>query len=165
MSCPCPAKPKYVVDIKPNHALSLCAAIRKDGEWHFGADPSACYETLEYRVDVDAASASLSCSFATGEKVTESYTVDQNGVCVVLEGEGEIGFALPAFCFDGEKEAEIRLDGNALTVLYEGWSCRYTANGEILDTGLVSANRNGHYRAFVAVAEKKLNVHIEILKL
>lgn len=164
MSCPCPAKPAYTVDLSSPVALTLGAAIRRDGRWLFGAENSSAYAVLTQGTDESSSFATLSCRLENGETVTESYTVNESGVRIVIEGEGEIGFALPAFCFDGERETEIKADGKTLSIGYNGWICRYTVSGEILDTGLVAANRNGHYRAFAAVAEKRLAVNVEILK-
>ena len=166
ISCPCPVKPAYTVDIEEPFAFSACAAIRKDGEWIFGADPSVSHEVISHKAEENRAIATLDCKFATGEKITESYSVDENGVKIVIEGEGEIGYALPAFCFDGDLSPEITLapDGKSLSIAYQGWICRYTTDGVILDTGKIAANRNGHYRAFVAVSEKRLAVNVEILK-
>lgn len=164
MSCPCPSKPAYIVDVEKPFAFSACAAIRKEGEWSFGAENGSTYAVLTHGTDESTAFATLSCRFATGETVEESYTVDKNGVRIVIEGEGTVGYALPAFCFDGENAPEIKCDGKILTVLYQGWVCRYTTDGAILDTGKTAANRNGHYRVFASVAEKRLSVQIEILK-
>ena len=165
LSCPCPAQPKYTVDLEPV-ALSACAAIQREGEWLLGADPTAKYEVLEHRAETDLASAVLSCRFATGDTVKESYVVDACGVKIVVEGEKGISYALPAFCFDGEASPEVTPapDGKSLSIAYEGWICRYTTDGVILDTGKIAANRNGHYRAFVATGEKKLAVAVEIFR-
>ena len=166
ISCPCPVKPAYTVDIEEPFAFSACAAIQREGEWLLGADPTAKYEVLEHRAETDLASAVLSCRFATGDTVKESYVVDACGVKIVVEGEKGIGYALPAFCFDGDLSPEITLapDGKSLSIAYQGWICRYTTDGVILDTGKIAANRNGHYRAFVATGEKKLAVAVEIFR-
>ena len=83
---------------------------------------------------------------------------------ITVDGDGEIGYTLPAFCFDGEVSAEIVSDDHSLTVYYEGWMCRYTTDGTILDLNSIAANRNGHYRVFVATSQHTLNVKIEIVK-
>ena len=82
---------------------------------------------------------------------------------IITAGEKSfIGYALPAFCFDGEISPAIAVEEHSLTVSYEGWICRYTTNGTILDLNTVAANRNGHYRAFVVSAQNSLNVKIGI---
>ena len=56
------------------------------------------------------------------------------------------------------------VDEHSVSIAYEGWICRYTTDGRILDLQRMAANRNGHYRVFASVAEKRLSVQIEILK-
>jgi heme/copper-type cytochrome/quinol oxidase subunit 2 len=50
-----------------------------------------------------------------------------------------------------------------MTVAYEGHLCRYTTNGEITDTGITAANRNGRYKVFCARACGRLHIQIEII--
>ena len=111
-----------------------------------------------------AVSAELACRFANGQITKEAYTVSEKGVSVTVLGEGAIGYALPALCFDGEASPIITADEKTMTVAYEGWLCRYTTNGSIQDLNRTAANRNGHYRGFLATAENTLNVKIEIFR-
>ena len=94
----------------------------------------------------------------------ESYVVEEKGVSVTVTGEGEIGYALPAFAFDGEASPEIAVDAHTLSIAYNGWICRYTTDGTIVDQNRIAANRNGHYRAFLATANDTLTIKIEIVK-
>jgi hypothetical protein len=72
---------------------------------------------------------------------------------------------LPAFHFDGEKYTEIEYTESTLTVKYNGWQCRYVTSGKIAETDVISANRNGYYKRFVAQGEKSLGVKIVIEKI
>lgn len=164
LSCPCPAEPIYTVDVENPLPFSLCPAIRTNECWTFGAAESNKYKVLESQTDQDGASATLLCTFGNGKTIREHYTVNENGVSLIVEGDGEIGYTLPAFCFDGEDYPPIIADNTSLTVSYEGWICRYTTNGTILDLNEIAANRNGHYRIFVATSKNTLNVKIEITK-
>ncbi|MBQ8310311.1 MAG: hypothetical protein IJX80_04770 [Clostridia bacterium] len=164
LSCPCPAKPIYEVDVSEPMALSACSAIRTEGEWRLGAETGSRYEVVECREGTESASAVLLCRFDGGKTLTEHYTVNARGVEITVEGDGEIGFVLPAFCFDGECSAQVTAEKHALTVSYAGWICRYTTDGTVLDTGKVAANRNGHYRAYLATGAGTLHVYIEIVK-
>jgi hypothetical protein len=85
-------------------------------------------------------------------------------VNITLSGEGELGFGLPAFSFDGETAPEIRSDLHTLTVSYGGWRCRYTTDGIITELSAIAANRNGHYRPFLATGRDTLGVTVEIVK-
>lgn len=164
LSCPCPSKPKYTVDIENPFAFSMCSAIRENDSWMFGAAESAKYEVSEYSTHEEHASATILCQFPGIQTVREHYTVNESGVSITVEGDGEIGYTLPAFCFDGEVSPKITLDNHVLTVSYDGWVCKYAASGRISDLNLIAANRNGHYRVFLASAQNALTIKIEITK-
>ena len=163
LSVPCPKTPIYNVDSEQPCALSLCAGVRVNGEWSFACDGGAEYETLGLCEGETQASAKLLCRIAGQPALAEEYVVDFKGVSVRVTGPGELSYLLPALCSDGAEESEITLQGNVLTVSYHGWICRYTASGEILDTGKVCCNRNGHYRAFSFCGAEELSLRIEIL--
>ncbi len=165
LSMPCSGEPFYTVDIEKPFGCSLCSGVWTDGEWKFAADGGVSYEEIDLTKDDAAAAASMLCRFADGQSVRESYTVGENGVQIDVTGEGTLAYMLPAFFFDGEAHPEIRLDGRTLRIFYDGWLCRYCTDGEITDLGKIAANRNGHYRAFAAVAEKNLRVRIEITRI
>ena len=164
LSCPCPRDPIYTVNIKNRTPLSLCSAVRTNNGWLFGAEESAKYDVLYTVADNDRVSAVVMCKFADDRVVKEHYTVNETGVSIKIEGDGEIGYALPAFCQDGETSSMIIVNEHSLTVSYDGWICSYTTNGTILDLDMIVANRNGHYHAFLASRQNSLNVKIEITK-
>ena len=164
LSCPCPVRPAYRLDTEKPFSFSLCSATRDGERWILGAEKGTEYQILESGTDEESALATLSCRLSNGKTVTERYTVSKNGVTIQLSGEGELAFTLPAFAFDGEKESVITSTANTLTVTYQGYACKYTVNGSILDTGKTAANRNGHYRAFIATAKENLTVSIEIFQ-
>ena len=146
-------------------AFSLCSVIKNGAEWIFGADKSSKYELLDTLKNSDSVSAALKCGFANGGSAREEFTVSSEGVDVLVSGEGEVGFCLPVFEFDGENYTEISFTENTLSVKYLGFECRYTTDGKITDLGKIAENRNGRYRTFLAVGKKLLKVKIEILKL
>lgn len=163
MSCPCPKEPRYTVGAAPM-AFSLCSAVKENGEWIFGADESCKYEIVRTSSDNGTAAATLICLFENEKKAEEDYEVKPDGVSITVRGEGEIGFCLPAFRFDGEKFADVCADGKQLSVFYEGWVCRYVTDGEIIDLGKSAPNRNGFYSTFVTAANGVVHVEIQILK-
>ena len=162
LSCPSPAEPNYAVNIPPV-ALSFCSAIRKEGEWKLNTWLDSEYRVLETEEARDCASATIECS-VEGRKITESYTVSKNGVEITVLGDTEIGYALPAFYFDGEFYTKIKSDGNSVTIEYNGWVCRYTTDGCISETDILSPNRNGYYKAFLASGKEKLRISIGIVE-
>lgn len=161
LSCPCPPNPIITLDFENPFAFSLCSGIRVDGEWVFGANAEARYEISESNCDDSHAFATVLCE-NSGKTLKEIYSVNEKGVNIKVLGHGEIGYTLPAFCFDGESKPEITCLDNTLSISYDGWVCRYTTNAVICDLGKEAANRNGHYHAFVAVSNDELDVKIEI---
>lgn len=164
LSCPCPIRPAYRLDIQTPFSFALCSAARDGEGWILGAEKGSTYQILESGTKENTAFATLSCRLLNGKVLTERYTVSKNGVTIQVTGESELAFTLPAFTFDGEKESVITIAANTLTVTYQGYACKYTVNGSISDTGKTAANRNGHYRAFMATAQKELTVSVEIFK-
>ncbi len=166
LSVPCPScEPKYKIDLDDHIALSLCPGILKNGEWQFATDESVLYDTLDLSKDKISAFATIACRFSGNKCISSKYTVNADGVQIEVMGEDDIAYMLPAFHFDGEVYPEISFDEHCLSVSYQGWICRYTTDGRIFDTGKLAANRNGHYRVFIATSQNKLGIKIEILKL
>jgi hypothetical protein len=164
MSVPCPAEPSYTVQAEHPTPFSLCAGVREGEDWKFATGADTVYEVLALSEGEQEASAALSCRFENGKTVNNRYTVSERGVSVELDGEGEIAFSLPAFDFDGEAHTEITADKHTLEIAFEGWVCRYSTDGEVVDLGFTAENRNGRYRAFAAVGKDALRVNIEILQ-
>ena len=165
LSSPCPKEPIITLGDQDRIAFSLCSAIKNGAEWIFGADKASKYELSDTLKTGDKVSAALKCNFTHGDSTREEFTVSSDGVDVLVSGEGEVGFGLPAFEFDGENYTEISFTANTLSVKYLGFECRYTTDGKITDLGKIAENRNGRYRTFLAVGKKLLKVKIEILKL
>ena len=162
LSMPCPETPNFTVDIPAPVALSLCPARKTPEGWVFAADPTAKYEVKAYTADGHTATATLSCTYGE-HTATLTYTVSADGVTVTQSGDGEQSHTLPVLAFDGETRPAVTVDPSSVTVAYEGHLCRYTANGEITDTGVTAANRNGHYRVLCASARGPLRIRIEII--
>lgn len=164
MSVPCPSKPKYTVNIDQPKALSLCSGICKNGKWQYVTDGDALFDLIKYDTDKTAAYASFFCRFANSGMTAESYAVNESGVKIEINGDGEIAYMLPAFDFDGEAHTKITATEHTLEISYEGWICHYETNGKISDLGRLAANRNGHYKTFAATASDTLKITVEIKK-
>jgi len=167
LSVPCISSehPNYFINAENAEAFSLCPCVIIDGKPIFAVGASTKYSIKSTSKDESNAYATIECKFENGETVTSSYTLNSNGVDISVSGDREVGFGLPAFDFDGEARTETVHSKNELTVFYQGWACKYTTDGEIEDSGKTAYNRNGHYRAFYARSDKKLEVKIEIIKL
>ena len=106
----------------------------------------------------------ICCKFSNNETVFTSYKVDKNGVFIEISRKGELAHMLPAFYFDGQAYTDITFDKKHLSVIYDGWECRYTTNGKLTYSGKLAANRNGHYKVFWAAARDSLWVKIKIAR-
>jgi len=149
---------------KKPFSFALCSADRSGEDWLLGAEKGTQYQVLESGTNHNFAFATIACRLSNGKRITERYTVSEKGVTITLSGTDNLFYTLPAFAFDGEKESEITIAANTLTVTYQGYACQYMVSGSILDTGKTAANRNGHYRAFMATAKENLTVSIEIFQ-
>lgn len=164
LSLPCgdASRLHYFTSVEASYPISLCAGIIKADAPKFATD--AQYTVDSYSVIGDDAFVAITNTFENGEHVHSDYMVTDRGIKINVRGDEGIAFALPAFCFDGEKQTDITHNGNILTVAYEGWVCKYTADHAIKQLDAMAYNRNGHYRIFYAEAKDQLTVNIEIFK-
>ena len=110
--------------------------------------------------------ATLLGKFDRISKTTETEcTLTDECVTVRTCSDGIVFLMCPAFEFDGEEYTKICHDENVLEICYKCWVCRYTADGEIVDSGKTGANRNGHYRIFYAKGKESVGVKIEVEKM
>jgi len=162
LSMPFAAKPHYALDVTNQTPLAMLPGCRVGGEWRYAYAPKYRREMLEagdgrarvvYGVETDDSPA-----------LRWETQVSSLGVSMSLSGADELAFTIPAFAFDGEREAKIELDGAAktLSVSFDGWTCRYTTTGSFVDTGLVYGNKNGHYRRFEARGSAPLSVDVSM---
>ena len=164
MSSPCSATPSYTVDIDGAVNLSLAPGHLDGEKYIFATSPSSKYLLTELSSDEKGAKAAFDVTLKSGDIVHSAYRVSEGGVEISLSGEGEIAHMLPAFAFDGENHTEISFDRKTLEVTYEGWTCRYTTDGEIVDAEKTACSRHGHYKVFYTKATDNLSLHIEIFK-
>lgn len=164
LSLPCTSSPKYAIDLERSNKLSLCPALCRDGRWELGTSVKTQYELKDLCCDDHHAEAQLVCTFESGGQVEHGYSVSNNGVDITVRGEGEIGYFLPAFVFDGETETQIKVEQNSLEISYFGWVCRYSTSAPILELDRPARNRNGHYRSFMARGADEIRIKIEIVK-
>ncbi len=144
--------------------FSICPAIRQEnGEWVYGADSRTKYSLMENTVEKDKAKVAFKCILTNGAEVKFSCFVDENGVMVRADTatDKEIGIALPAFDFDGEKKTRIAYQKDKIQVEYDGWICEYSSQN-IADLETYFANRNGIYKGYIATGKAHVEVRIKI---
>lgn len=160
--------PSFILEGKNSCNLSLCASAEIDGKWHIGADyahtiPEDCFcakdeycmAYMEWMVE--------------DNRVCQSVFVNSDGVEAHAEvfGDkaGKVGIEIPAFAFDGVDCTKINMNEKVITVEYNGYVCRYTTTGRIVDLGEDICNRNGKYHRYRAEGEYLVSVKIAIEKI
>ena len=109
-----------------------------------------------------SAEASLSVSRKELPALTWENHLSSDGLETILSGADDLALTLPVLSFDGETRVEAKAGAKSLAITFNGWTCRWETDGEIVDTGKMYANRNGHYQRFEARGRKRLVVKISI---
>ena len=168
LSVPCPENPTYTIDNPKAMAAALCPGIAVNGSLVFATyGHKTPYRVTSLSQTDGEATVTLTCDYADVERILCVYTVSERGVYIKAESatEGrEVVHLLPALDFDGETKTVIKQSENSVEVFYQGWVCRYTANGRIGEMKKSACNRNGRYRCFYAGAKNTLEIRIEIVR-
>ena len=162
LSVPFAAKPSYTLDITNATPLAILPGCRHEGEWRYAYTPK--YRQKELKAKGGEARVSYSVSAPDMPELRWNAELSKTGLSMVLTGADELAFTLPVFLFDGERKTEPVVEGQSLSVSFDGWTCRYKTSGEFTDTGLVYGNRNGHYGRFEARGTSPLKVSVEIIR-
>lgn len=162
LSVPCPANPEYRTDLKNGEPLSIAPGIYTGDRWRFASEENAKCEILFCGKEVGRADAKMLYTLSQKDSLVADYSVSEDGVKIRVTGEGTLGISLPALLTDGDSIADLKICENQAVITWRGWTCTYTTNGKILDTGTVMANRNGHYRRLVAGSDCPVWVTIRI---
>lgn len=158
LSTPGTKTPAYKVDIDNPGDFAIASGIMHEGEIELvnryeNLSQTGQEATFVGRFDGICKTAETRC------------TLTDECVKVTTRSDGDVYLMLPAFEFDGEEYTTICHGENVLEVWYKGWVCRYTADGEIVDSEKTGANRNGHYKIFYAKGKESVGVKIEVGKM
>ena len=162
LSAPCPETPGFETCGLPAMPLSLCPGALCGGEWVFANTSASACDIIETSQNAVSAGAALRSTLPNGKKLDSSFSVSAEGVEIEVTGEGDIGFSLPAFFFDGRDHTMIEASEKELTVFYQGFTCRYTVSGRISGGDKLACSRNGYYKAYLATAKDYLRVSVQI---
>jgi len=184
LSVPFPVKPSYILDVENEVPMSICWGVMSGDSYSYSSEKGTEYMLLEKSESETEVSVRWRCRLAGGQEAVESCVVKEDGVRLSIQpaaeersgddcgymagmesGGQKLCWVLPAFVFDGKHETVISENGNQLCIQYDGWQCVYTVSGKLQDTGKTLANRNGHYRAYMAEGEQCLEVTVEIKKI
>ena len=162
LSVPFAKKPSYGLDVTNKTTLAIMPGWLRDGKWMYS------YEGLYKNLTASAANGKAKMDVEVVREASPlrlSCEVSADGVEIVLVGDGELALVLPVFEFDGERKTAVHAAEKTVDVSLDGWTCRYEANGAIVDTGSVYGNRNGHYRRYEARGRGRLAVKVALAPL
>lgn len=153
LSVPFPASPCYKTEKKNASPMALTSMADEDVEYCLAEVKnvnSAIYSCMNVLKDGKAVS-------------SEKYTVDESGVKIIIDSEGDAEYNIPAFMFDGRIYTNTTLAEHALRVYYKGYIVEYYCNdAQIFDTGATYQNRNGVYRLYKVHSKHRLSLQIRI---
>ena len=163
LSVPFTKKPSYTIDIKNETPLAILPGWKQaDGSWAYAYGPD--YAVTQTKTGDGRAEATLSVSRKELPALTWENHLSSEGLETILCGADDLSLTLPVLSFDGETRMEAKVGAKSLAITFNGWTCRWETDGEIVDTGKIYANRNGHYRRFEARGKKRLTVKISITR-
>lgn len=161
LSTPCPSEPSYQLDTEKPPLLAVAPGICVDGQWIYGTDDNVRHQVKKHYSSGETAFAETECVFPGGEKVTNSFTLNDDGLQIEVSGSGAIRCLLPVFRFNGREYTQITQNGNLLEVSYNGHCCCYrVSGGEFIDLKRSARNRNGHYDTFAAEGQGHLQIQV-----
>jgi len=163
LSCPGTATPSYSLNGVTATDFAICPGIEAENGLRFATQAECGYKITERGTDNGAAYCRFECTVA-GKLLKTELRLSKAGAVITVQGKGRVALMLPALSFDGETGTDTVCGKRRLTVDYLGYTCRYTTNGELSDTGIDGGNRNGVYSIFTAVSEDTLTVNAEIFK-
>lgn len=139
LASPCPSTDgqKFNLDIKNPGPLAIAPLWDR-------------YELIGKNVS-NASNQSAELVFTDGKGSKWNCSISDKGLRMKLKQRGSKPvITIPVLIFDGESHTGVHQGNKMLEVTYRGWCCRYTTNGDFVDTETVHANRNGHLRRFEA---------------
>jgi hypothetical protein len=81
---------------------------------------------------------------------------------IKVEGDGDVSILFPLFDFDGKDSTTKEISTYSACVTHKGSTCTYSTDAPITDTGMIFANRNGHYKALSVSDKNSVSLKITI---
>lgn len=165
ISVPFAKNPLYWLDQENPIPLCICWGKIMEEKWHFSGEEGSIYQLLESRSEKKECFVKWKSILQSGEEAIETCRVRGDGVQLQYQTTGKFYMTLPAFFFDGKQETRIEQQEKQLSIQYEGYVCRYEVpEGRVKDSKIVMANRNGHYKLYLAEGTDTLECRITIEK-
>ena len=149
--------------------LAIGGGVRgADGTWCFVSEKGTRLTQGEPYASAEQAALTYTCTLPNGCSFTQAVTVEQSGVTLTVSGEGEVAIELPIFVSDGQITSVRSISDNEISVLLDGWCCRYRSSEPLVLTThadgapVVYQNRNGLYHRAQLCGANCVRLHIEI---
>lgn len=139
--------------------MSICCYAEKDGITFYGSESYTQYKLMDSFATEDEVKAVIDCKISGDISIEHTFIVNSEGVEISIDGYENSGFMLPVFAFDGNKETEITEAEGAITVRFEGNTCKYTFDGSVVSKPQLYYNRNGRYKVY-KVNTKKVRIEM-----
>lgn len=164
LSLPFIVNPNYGLDITNPSPLSICAGVKSGDGYIYGCSEQAEYTVNKKQLTNNELLIDYDCKLENGSIISHQCKVCNDGVELLIKGDGDLRILFPAFEFDGENYTTINQDNNSVKVLYKGWMCNYSSENQVIDTNQIFANRNGHYKCFAVEGKDCISLKINIEK-
>lgn len=162
LTSPITAHSNYKLDIENSTDFSICAGIKTENGFEYAHDGKTKYTLTSKGVTEHCSYAVFECTREDGSSYTETLTLSDEGAKLTVKGKGKFAITFPAFLYDGKTETSVTQTENSLSVTYNGYTCTYITDGKITDRNIIAANRNGHYKLYIAEGEKEITLEIKM---
>lgn len=162
LTSPITAHSNYKLDIENSTDFSICAGIKTENGFEYAHDGKTKYTLTSKGVTEHCSYAVFECTREDGSSYTETLTLSDEGAKLTVKGKGKLAITFPAFLYDGKTETSVTQTENSLSVTYNGYTCTYITDGKITDRNIIAANRNGHYKLYIAEGEKEITLEIKM---
>ena len=153
LSVPFPAaRPNYRLEQDNKSEMSLCCYVRRGDTLLHTAKKGVRYTLLDTAFGDTFAEATYEIALSDEIALTQKITLCENGVDITVCGEGDVGFMVPVFDFDGASHTKINESKNSILVQYDGASCLFGFDGGYSPEYDIYCNRNGRYRVYTVSA-------------
>lgn len=168
LSVPFAENPNYGLDIKNPSSLSICCGVYDGERYALSCEPGTDYTLVDKSVTDAKTEIEWCCRLNNGIEIHEKCILSDDGVQLSFIGgknftdDKKLCCVLPVFEDDGKNKTVVKAEEQKIEINYCGWQCCYITTGKIQDWQKRYANRNGHYKAYIAKADKLLDVKVTI---
>ncbi len=174
LSIPFAAQPVYNIQTTDSPSNRNPSALAFCGGIPIIVDGKTCFtwsaeDNIKSIKQSNISSDQLEVTVINSFSQTELVRISENGVEIMLTGNGKIAYALPLFLHDGSGSFDDKngiiihqnnQQRNTVTVTLDGHSFHVESKNPISDTGLLYRNRNGIYKLHTVSGENTITLRL-----